>query len=79
MVSHINEIAKEIVDSRDIELVDKLLKIKEIVHHSEDPGKIKFEIYKCGLLEALSVSFKSEHGFIQDGWKKAVELVKLFW
>jgi hypothetical protein len=79
MLSNVNDLAKEIIDSRDSELVDKLIKLKEIVLQCEDKNKIKVEIYKSGLLDVLTVSFKSEYGFIQDGWRKSVELAKLFW
>ena len=44
----------------------------------DNPKKLKFDIYKYDLLEALSVSFKNEFGYLKDGWNLAVELVKTF-
>jgi hypothetical protein len=42
-------------------------------------SKLKYEIYKYDILEALSVALKNEYGFLKDGWSVAVELTKIFW
>lgn len=39
---------------------------------------MKNDIYKFDLLDALSVSFTYEFGFITDGWNLALELVRTF-
>ena len=78
-LSKINSLAEEIVNSRDIEIADKLLKIREIALYNDDAKRTKHDIYKYGLLEALAVAFKNEYGFVRDGWSKAVELAKTFW
>lgn len=74
----INQLAEEIVKCRDIELADKLLKIKDLLEYNDDPGRVKYEIFKFGLLDALSVAFENEYGFVEDGWSKAAELVAVF-
>lgn len=78
MSSEIFELAKEIAECRDSELALKLLKLKDILKSSDDPIKLKHDIYKYDILEALSISFKNEYGYIKDGWNVAVELVKIF-
>jgi hypothetical protein len=76
--NRINSLAEEIVNSRDHDLAENLLKIKDLALYNDDPKRTKYEIYKFGLLEALSVAFKNEYGFIQNGWKLAVDLVHTF-
>jgi hypothetical protein len=55
------------------------LRRTDILNNSaDDPTKIKHEIYKYDILEAVSVSFKNEYGYIKEGWSLAVELAKIF-
>ena len=53
--------------------------VVDVLQGDDRPKKLKFEIYKYKLLDALSVAFKQEYGFIADGWKLACELVSTFW
>lgn len=50
----------------------------ELALYNDDAKKMKYDIYKFDLLEALSVAFTYEYGFIKDGWRLALDLVKTF-
>ncbi len=73
------DLAAEVANSRDSDVPIKLLKLKEILAMDDITKKIKYDIYKFDLLEALSVTFKHDYGHMKDGWSIAVELVKIFW
>lgn len=72
------ELAAEVANSRDYEVPLKLLKLKDILKLDDVSKKIRYDIYKFDLLEALSVSFKHDFGAMKDGWNIASELVKIF-
>jgi hypothetical protein len=72
-------LADEIANCRDIEIPEKLLKLKELIQSDDITKKFKYDIYKYGLLEALCVSLKQDYGYINDGWKKASELCQIAW
>ncbi|CAF0736431.1 unnamed protein product [Brachionus calyciflorus] len=72
------EFAQEIAEARKHEIPSKLVKLKDIISYNTDLEKLKHEIYKLDLLEALSAAFKYDYGYIKDGWDLAVDLVKIF-
>ena len=51
---------------------------EDLILSDDNPKRLKYQIYKYDLLEALSVSFKQDYGHLRDGWSLAVELVKVF-
>ena len=52
--------------------------VLDIIQKDDNPKKLKFDIYKYNILEAISVEIKNEYGYLKDGWNIAVELTKTF-